>query len=263
MGRHYFHLHLVSDSTGETLIATSRAAAAQYEGVSSIEHVYPLVRSRGQLIKAIAEIEMAPGIVLFTLVDQELAGQLEASCKEMGVPYLPVLQPIMDLFESYIGTTSKHRPGAQHMLNADYFRRIDALNFTMIYDDGQQTENFEAADVVLLGVSRTSKTPTSIYLANRGIKTANIPLVPDVPLPEAVLTLRRPLVVGLLASPERIVQILREPPHILERQSRFALCRSPARRRRSQKGAQAVRLAGLAGHRCHASFHRGNRSGGH
>jgi [pyruvate, water dikinase]-phosphate phosphotransferase / [pyruvate, water dikinase] kinase len=207
VGRHYFHLHLVSDSTGETLIATSRAAAAQYEGVSSIEHVYPLVRSRGQLVKTIAEIELAPGIVLFTLVDQELAGQLEAACQEMGVPYLPVLQPIMDLFESYIGTTSKHRPGAQHMLNADYFRRIDALNFTMIHDDGQQTENFEAADVVLLGVSRTSKTPTSIYLANRGIKTANIPLLPDVALPEAVLALRKPLVVGLLASPERIVQI--------------------------------------------------------
>lgn len=207
MGRHYFHLHLVSDSTGETLIAASRAAAAQYEGVSSIEHVYPLVRSKGLLHRAIAEIELAPGIVLFTLVDQELARDLEAACKEMGVPCLSVLQPILDLFQSYIGTSTRQRPGAQHMLNADYFRRIEALNFTMMHDDGQQTENFEAADVVLLGVSRSSKTPTSIYLANRGIKTANIPLVPDVPLPEQVLALRKPLVVGLLASPERIVQI--------------------------------------------------------
>ncbi|MGA3341196.1 MAG: pyruvate, water dikinase regulatory protein [Methylocella sp.] len=207
MGRHYFHLHLVSDSTGETLIAASRAAAAQYEGVSSIEHVYPLVRSKGLLHRAIAEIELAPGIVLFTLVDQELARDLEVACKEMGVPCLSVLQPILDLFQSYIGTSTRQRPGAQHMLNADYFRRIEALNFTMMHDDGQQTENFEAADVVLLGVSRSSKTPTSIYLANRGIKTANIPLVPDVPLPEQVLALRKPLVVGLLASPERIVQI--------------------------------------------------------
>lgn len=207
VGRHYFHLHLVSDSTGETLIAASRAAAAQYEGVSSIEHVYPLVRSKGLLHRAIAEIELAPGIVLFTLVDQELARDLEVACKEMGVPCLSVLQPILDLFQSYIGTSTRQRPGAQHMLNADYFRRIEALNFTMMHDDGQQTENFEAADVVLLGVSRSSKTPTSIYLANRGIKTANIPLVPDVPLPEQVLALRKPLVVGLLASPERIVQI--------------------------------------------------------
>ncbi|MCI0601085.1 MAG: kinase/pyrophosphorylase [Beijerinckiaceae bacterium] len=207
MGRHYFHLHLISDATGETLIAASRAAAAQYEGVASIEHVYPLVRSRSQLDRAIAEIEVAPGIVLFTLVDQELALHLEVSCKELSVPCLSVLQPILNLFQSYIGTASLHRPGAQHMLNAEYFRRIDALNFTMMHDDGQQVENFEAADVVLLGVSRTSKTPTSIYLANRGIKTANIPIVPDMPLPVPVLDLRRPLVVGLVASVERIVQI--------------------------------------------------------
>lgn len=207
MERHYFHLHLISDATGETLIAVSRAVAAQYEGVSSIEHVYPLVRSKGQLDKAIAEIEAAPGIVLFTLVDRNLAAHLEAACEESSVPCLSVLQPIVNLFQSYIGTASKPRPGAQHMLNAEYFKRIEALNFAMMHDDGQQIENFEAADVVLLGVSRTSKTPTSIYLANRGVKTANIPLVPDVPLPEPVLALRKPLVVGLLASVERIVQI--------------------------------------------------------
>lgn len=207
MGRHYFHLHLISDATGETLIAVSRAAAAQYEGVASIEHVYPLVRSNGQIDKALAEIEAAPGIVLFTLVDQELARRLEAGCKELSVPCLSVLQPILDLFQSYIGSVSRPRPGAQHVLNADYFKRIEALNFTMMHDDGQQVENFEAADVVLLGVSRTSKTPTSIYLANRGIKTANIPIVPDVPLPWPVLSLRNPLVVGLVASVERIVQI--------------------------------------------------------
>jgi regulator of PEP synthase PpsR (kinase-PPPase family) len=207
LGRHYFHLHLISDATGETLIAASRAAAAQYEGVASIEHVYPLVRSRAQLDRAIAEIEAAPGIVLFTLVDQELAGQLENACREMSVPCLSVLQPILNLFQSYIGAASKPRPGAQHMLNAEYFKRVEALNFTMMHDDGQQAENFDAADVVLLGVSRTSKTPTSIYLANRGIKTANMPVVADAPLPDAILTLRSPLVIGLVASVERIVQI--------------------------------------------------------
>jgi len=207
LGRQYFHLHLISDATGETLIAASRAAAAQYESVTSIEHVYPLVRSRAQLDKAIAEVEAAPGIVLFTLVDQELANRLESACKELSVPCLSVLQPILNLFQSYIGTASMHRPGAQHMLNSEYFKRIEALNFTMLHDDGQQIENFEAADVVLLGVSRTSKTPTSIYLANRGIKTANIPIVPDIPLPDPILALRDPLVVGLIASVERLVQI--------------------------------------------------------
>jgi regulator of PEP synthase PpsR (kinase-PPPase family) len=207
VGRNYFHLHLVSDATGETLIAVSRAAAAQYQGVSSIEHVYPLIRNRGQLDKAIAEIRAAPGIVLFTLVDTELTHQLRIACDEAGCPCLSVLEPILGLFQSYLGTASTPRPGAQHMLNSDYFKRIDALNFTMMHDDGQMPEHLDDADVVLLGVSRTSKTPTSIYLANRGIKTANIPIVPNVPLPTALDTVRKPLVVGLIASPDRIVQI--------------------------------------------------------
>ncbi len=206
-GRNYFHLHLVSDSTGETLIAVSRAAAAQYQGVASIEHVYPLIRTQAHLDKAIAEIRAAPGIVLFTLVDADLIARLEEACSEAGCPCLSVLAPILGLLQSYLGTASTPRPGAQHMLNADYFKRIDALNYTMMHDDGQHPEHYDEADVLLLGVSRTSKTPTSIYLANRGVKTANIPLVPNVPLPPEVFSLHKPLVVGLIASPERIVQI--------------------------------------------------------
>jgi regulator of PEP synthase PpsR (kinase-PPPase family) len=207
VNRNYFHLHLVSDSTGETLIAVSRAAAAQYQGVASIEHVYPLIRNSEQLERVIAEIQSSPGIVLFTLVDPELADRLENACFETGSPSLSVLAPILGLFQSYLGPASTPRPGAQHTLNSDYFKRIDALNYTMMHDDGQLPTDLETADVVLLGVSRTSKTPTSIYLANRGIKTANIPLVPGVPLPAAVENLKRPLVVGLFASPDRIVQI--------------------------------------------------------
>jgi regulator of PEP synthase PpsR (kinase-PPPase family) len=200
LGRSYFHLHLVSDATGETLIAVSRAVAAQYQGVASIEHIYPLVRTPAQLDKIIAEIRAAPGIVLFTLVDQALTERLQEACKECGAPSLSVLQPIISLFHSYLGTTSTARPGAQHMLNADYFKRIDALNYTMMHDDGQHSDHLEEADVVLLGVSR-------IYLANRGIKTANVPLIPGVKLPSNIEALRKPLIVGLLASPERIVQI--------------------------------------------------------
>ena len=155
--RSYFHLHLISDATGETLIAVSRAVAAQYQGVASIEHVYPLIRTRAQLDKAIAEIETAPGIVLYTLVDKEFSEALETSCREIGSPCLSVLQPIFDVFESYLGTSSLSRPGAQHILNADYFKRIDALNFTMMHDDGQLPENLEQADVVLLGVSQIGR----------------------------------------------------------------------------------------------------------
>ena len=207
MGRSYFHLHLVSDSTGETLIAASRAASAQYQGVASIEHVYPLVRTPAQLDRVITEIENAPGIVLFTLVDSDLSRRLEESCDASGSPCLSVLGPILTLFKSYLGQNSTPRAGAQHMLNADYFKRIDALNFSMMSDDGQLPENLEHADIVLVGVSRTSKTPTSIYLANRGYKTANVPLVPHVPLPGGLAHLRHPLIVGLVASAERIVQI--------------------------------------------------------
>lgn len=207
MSTKYFHLHLISDATGETLIAVSRAVAAQFDGAYSMEHLYPLVRTQAQLDKAIAEIESSPGLVLFTLVDLALVERLEARCREIGAPCLSVLQPILNHFQSYLGAIDHPRPGAQHALNADYFNRIDALNYTMMHDDGQMVDNYEAADILLIGVSRTSKTPTSIYLANRGIKTANIPLVPNVPLPKTVFGLKRPLIVGLIASPERIIQI--------------------------------------------------------
>ena len=207
MGRSYFHLHLVSDSTGETLINVGRAAAAQYEGVSAIEHVYPLVRSAAQLDRVISEIRAAPGLVLYTLVGGDLGERLEEVARETGSPCLSVLRPVHDLLRAYLGAETTARPGAQHMLNAEYFKRIDAMNFTLAHDDGNLPDDLEEADVILLGVSRTSKTPTSIYLANRGLKTTNLPLVPGMPMPPAIERARKPLVVGLFASPERIVQI--------------------------------------------------------
>lgn len=207
VSRNYFHLHLVSDSTGETLLAVSRAVAAQYEGISAIEHIYPLVRSAAQLERAIAAIAEEPGIVLYTLVNDDLAGELARVCGEEGIPVLSVLDPVVNLFRSYLGAETLDRPGAQHTLNAEYFKRIDAMNYTLAHDDGQTGDDLDSADVILIGVSRTSKTPTAIYLANRGIKTANVPLVPGVPLPQSLEAIRRPLVVGLVASPDRIVQI--------------------------------------------------------
>jgi regulator of PEP synthase PpsR (kinase-PPPase family) len=204
-----FHLHLVSDSTGETLITVARAASAQYASASPVEHVYPAVRTGKQLDRVLEEIAEAPGLVLYTLLDQALIVRLEERCRDLGLPCLSVLGPVLRLFETYLGAESTYRVGAQHILNADYFKRIDALNYTMMHDDGQlcEAEEIEQADVVLIGVSRTSKTPTSIYLANRGIKTANIPLVLGVPVPKQLDSLKHPLVVGLYASPERIVQI--------------------------------------------------------
>jgi regulator of PEP synthase PpsR (kinase-PPPase family) len=203
----FFHLHLVSDATGETLITIARAAAAQYSMVAPIEHIFPLVRTEKQLERVITEIEAAPGIVLYTMLDRTLADRLEAKCREFSLPCMSILDPVLAMFQSYLGAESTKRVGAQHTLNADYFKRIDALNYTMLHDDGQHTDDLEHADVVLTGVSRTSKTPTSIYLANRGVKTANVPLVPNTPVPPQLEALKVPLVVGLFASPERIVQI--------------------------------------------------------
>jgi regulator of PEP synthase PpsR (kinase-PPPase family) len=203
----YFHLHLISDSTGETLITVARAAAAQYTSVVPVEHMHPLVRSNKQLDRVLSEIEATPGIVLYTLLEENLVERLEKACREVGVPCLSILGPVLNLFQSYLGGHSEHRVGAQHVLNTEYFKRIDALNFTMLHDDGQHVDGMEQADVVLVGVSRTSKTPTSIYLANRGVKTANFPLVPGMPVPPQLEALAQPLVVGLTASPERIVQI--------------------------------------------------------
>jgi [pyruvate, water dikinase]-phosphate phosphotransferase / [pyruvate, water dikinase] kinase len=203
----YFHLHLVSDATGETLTTVARAATVQYAKVAPVEHVYPLVRTQKQLDRVLAEIAEAPGIVLYTLLEDVLVERLETHCRELSLPCLSILGPVLQLLRSYLGAETSHRVGAQHTLNAEYFKRIDALNYTMLHDDGQHIEELEQADVVLVGVSRTSKTPTSIYLANRGVKTGNVPLVPGIMVAPQVEALAHPLVVGLFASPERIVQI--------------------------------------------------------
>src|ERR1700741_863918 len=203
----YFHLHLISDSTGETLITVARAVAAQYANVTPVEHVYPLVRSQKQLDRVLDEIEEAPGLVLFTLREKDLVSKLQSKCKEINVPSLSIIGPVMQLFHAYLGAPTSGRVGAQHTLNAEYFKRIDALNYTMMHDDGQHVEGLDEADVILVGVSRTSKTPTSIYLANRGIRTANVPLVPGIPIPHQLETLTKPLVVSLHATPERLIQV--------------------------------------------------------
>ena len=205
----YFHLHLVSDSTGETLTTIAKAAAVQYADVRPIEHVYPLIRTRRQMDRVLQEIGSAPGIVLYTIVNKELAVDLEKRCRELGTPCLYVLEPIMKLFESYLGAPATPIVAGQHVLDQEYFRRIDALNFSMAHDDGRLPEDPSDADIIILGISRTSKTPTSIYLAQRGYKTTNLPLVPAIPLPEQLLSAHTAFVVGLVATVERIAEIRR------------------------------------------------------
>jgi regulator of PEP synthase PpsR (kinase-PPPase family) len=205
----YFHMHLVSDATGETLTTIAKAASVQYAQVRPIEHMHPLVRTRRQLDRVLQEVASAPGIVLYTIVNQELAEQLERRCRELKVPCLHALDSIMKVFESYLGAPQTPIVAGQHVLDADYFRRIDALNFTMAHDDGRLPEDLNVADIIILGVSRTSKTPTSIYLAQRGLKTANVPVVPAIPLQNALIEPHTAFVVCLVASPERIAEIRR------------------------------------------------------
>jgi regulator of PEP synthase PpsR (kinase-PPPase family) len=205
----YFHVHLVSDSTGETLNAMARAVCARFENVLPIEHIYALVRSQRQLDRALGDIEEAPGIVLHTIVDEKLREALEEGCRRLDMPCLPALDPLVSAMQRYLGAATTSRVGAHLRLDNDYFNRMDALNYAIGHDDGQGGQDLDQADVVLLGVSRTSKTPTCIYLAHRGVRAANVPLVPGRALPDKLFQLKKALIVGLLIAPDRLIQIRR------------------------------------------------------
>jgi len=204
-----FHLHLLSDSTGETLEMIAKAALAQFDDSDVIRHFWPMVRSQQHLERVLGEISANPGLVLFTLVNNTTREALEEKCGVLGLPAVDVLDVVTDALEDMLGQEAKGRPGRQHQMNDAYFARVDAIQFTIAHDDGIAWEDWEEADIVLAGVSRTSKTPTSIYLANRGYKVANIPIVVESPPPRALFGLRRPLVVGLTTAPARLIQVRR------------------------------------------------------
>lgn len=214
-----FHLHLVSDATGETIHSVTRACMAQFEDVEPVEHNWALVRTPSQIKKVLAAIEENPGVVMFTLVNEELRESLIDGCRQMQVPCIAVLDPVISSLGNFLGVKAKGMPGRQHIMDAEYFSRIDAMTFALHHDDGQATQNLQEAEIILAGVSRTSKTPTCIYLANRGIKAANIPIVPGVPLPDELVKLRNrpgePFVVGLTKDPARLIQIRRNRLHML------------------------------------------------
>lgn len=203
------NLHLVSDSTGETLEMIAKAALAQFDDADIRRHFWPMVRSRQHLDRIFGELAAHPGLVLFTLVNPETRARLEEHCRQAGLPAVAALDAVNDALEAQLGQEAQGRPGRQHTMDEAYFARVEAIQFTIAHDDGVGWENWEQADIVLAGVSRSSKTPTSIYLANRGYKVANIPLVVESPPPAALFSLRRPLVVGLTTAPERLVQIRR------------------------------------------------------
>lgn len=203
------HLHLLSDSTGETLENIAKAAIGLFENVEAIRHFWPMVRSEVHLDRIMEDISDNPGLVLFTLTNHMLRRRLEARCRALGLPHVAALDSVSDALSNILGQETRTRPGRKHILDEAYFARIEAIQFTIAHDDGVGHENWEEADIVLAGVSRASKTPTSIYLANRGYKTANIPLVPESPPPQSLYSLKHPMVVGLTVSPDRLIQIRR------------------------------------------------------
>jgi regulator of PEP synthase PpsR (kinase-PPPase family) len=203
------HLHLLSDSTGETLEMIAKACLAQFEGVEVRRHLWPMIRSEGHLDRVLDDVERRPGLVLYTLVNSNIRRELEQKSRRRGIHAVSALDPVTDALSAILGQQAKARPGRQHALDAAYFARVDAIQFSIAHDDGMNWENWEEADIVLAGVSRTSKTPTSIYLANRGYKCANIPLVPESPPPAGLFSLKHPLIVGLTTNPDRLIQIRR------------------------------------------------------
>ena len=211
-----FHLHLISDSTGETVSMVARACLAQFDGVDAHEHMWSMVRSPELIDQVLGVVREQPGMVLYTLVHEDLRKQLEDGCRRLMVPHIPVLDPVLGSMGAYFNAKARARPGRQHQMDAEYFDRIEAMHFALSHDDGQSTWDLDDADVVLVGVSRTSKTPTSVYLANRGLKTANVPFVPGVPLPDDLYKLKNPLVVGLTKDPRRLVEIRRQRLRLLD-----------------------------------------------
>jgi regulator of PEP synthase PpsR (kinase-PPPase family) len=205
-----FHLHLLSDSTGETLESIAKAALAQFDDAEHVvKHFWPMVRSESHLDRILTDVAANPGLVLFTLVNRDTRRKLETRCRALGLPAIAALDAVSDAMSNMFGQEAKARPGRQHVMDAAYFARVAAIQFTIAHDDGINAQNWEEADIVLAGVSRTSKTPTSIYLANRGYKTANTPIVPESPPPPNLFQLKHPMVIGLVTSAERLIQVRR------------------------------------------------------
>ena len=211
-----FDLHLVSDSTGETIHSVARACLVQFDHVEAVEHVWPMASSEEAMQVVLDSIRDKPGPVMFTLVNDALRKQLREGCRRLKIPCISVLDPVIAAFGQFLGAQPLHRIGGQHEMDAEYFERIEAMDWALAHDDGQRSEEYDQSDVILVGVSRTSKTPTCLYLANRGVKAVNVPYVPGIPLPEILDRIKNAIVIGLTNDPKRLVELRRARLAILK-----------------------------------------------
>ena len=204
-----YQIFLISDSTGETLDRIFLALQSQFTDFDYDKKEFVFIRTEQQIAKILRECkEKNNSIILYTIVDTNLAKHLAAESLKNNIPCFGVLWNLILSFSKLLNQKATHKPSAQHVLDEDYYKRIESIQFTMAHDDGKKNEDISKADIVLLGVSRTSKTPTSIYLANRGYKTLNIPLVLDQKIPDPLKKSANKLcVIGLTADPERLSEI--------------------------------------------------------
>ena len=205
-------IHIISDSTGETIAAALRAVMPMFGEARINTRRHVMVRSVDTLKAALDEVEREPGLVFHTVMERDLRTQLERRCHDIGVMAVPFLDPMISILTGFLGRKAElTKPGAQHAVDERYYRRVAALDFALAYDDGNLAERLAEADVVLIGVSRTSKTPTCVYLAGRGIKAANVPLIGGAQPPEALwkLPAQGTPIIGLTAKPARLAQIRR------------------------------------------------------
>ena len=212
-----YNVYLVSDSTGETLDRIFLSLKSQFANFDYEKKEFAFVRTEQQIDKIIKECnKIENAIILYTIVETKLAKYLANQSERNSVPCFGVLGNLILSFSKLLNQKAAHKPSAQHVLDEDYYNRIEAIQFTMTHDDGKKTDDLNSADVILLGVSRTSKTPTSIYLANRGFKTINIPLVLNQKIPEDLISNKKACIIGLIADPERLADIRRNRVAIMK-----------------------------------------------
>ena len=252
-------MHLVSHASGELVEMIARNAVAQLEGVDVDRHLWKMVRNVGLIPEILAEIAWHRGIVFHSIAATDIREALEDGCRRLRVPCLFVLEPFVSRLAEYSGAAIKFKTAAHDRIDEDYYRRVEAMKYTLAHDDGLASDDLEDADVVLVGVSRATKTPTCMYLASRGIKAANVPVVPGVPLPDGVTKAKSPLVLGLTLAAEGIGGGSCLPPQAAERGSVDQLRRNRIRGARGAGGAQAVRPARLEGDRRHQPPDREHR----
>jgi hypothetical protein len=213
-------LHLVSHASGELIEMLARQAVAQFDGVQVERRLWKMVRRLGQVPEILAAVAESPGYLLHSISHSDIRAALEAGCERLGVPCQFALEPLISGLAAHTGAAVEFHTSSGEAFDEDYYRRVEAMKYTLAHDDGVASDDLDSADVILVGVSRATKTPTCMYLASRGIKAANVPLVPGAPVPVGLMQAKTPLIVGLTVDPARLIRIRSARLHALQQNAK-------------------------------------------